>query len=181
MPFVNIPPARPASGGQEPLPFAAAEVLPPVPTDGIRPAATPVTPQPMPSPGAAPSVLVQIAHAVTTAGSARTDLLLSPEELGRVRLSMTMTDGTVAVLIQAERPETADLLRRNLDQLAQDFRDLGYDDITFAFQSSEDGSRDAPEWQGREAMDAAPSPQAVDPTAGVRPREQGAGNLDLRI
>jgi len=42
-------------------------------------------------------------------------------------------DTGISVLITAERPETLDLMRRHIDQLAEEFRSLGYEDIGFEF------------------------------------------------
>ncbi len=61
------------------------------------------------------------------------EVTLSPEELGRVRMSLTTHDGALTMNVVADRPETLDLLRRNIDQLAQDFRDLGFRDLSFSF------------------------------------------------
>ena len=48
-------------------------------------------------------------------------------------MSLVTHEGALTMMLQAERPETLDLLRRNIDQLAQDFRDLGFQDLTFRF------------------------------------------------
>ena len=58
---------------------------------------------------------------------------MRPEELGKVRMMLTMNEGSVTVVLTAERAETADLMRRNLDVLSQDFRALGYSDVKFDF------------------------------------------------
>jgi len=61
------------------------------------------------------------------------ELTLHPAELGRVRMTLQAGDGAMAVLITVERPETLDLLRRNIDQLADQLRDIGYQKLTFDF------------------------------------------------
>jgi flagellar hook-length control protein FliK len=75
----------------------------------------------------------QIATAITNQAGKATEIALNPEELGRVRLSITATDGAITLNVFAERPETNDLLRRHIDVLAQEFRSLGYDTISFSF------------------------------------------------
>ncbi|MEL7116941.1 MAG: flagellar hook-length control protein FliK, partial [Pseudomonadota bacterium] len=74
------------------------------------------------------------------------EIALKPEELGRVRMLITLADGALQVSLAAERPETADLMRRNLDILAQDFRELGYQDVSFDFgtQSQQHQQDDVP-------------------------------------
>ena len=74
---------------------------------------------------------------ITQAASALQDgpveLTLNPEELGRVRMTLRSGEGTMMVTITVERPETLDLLRRNIDQLGNQLRDIGYHDLTFEF------------------------------------------------
>ncbi|GAW34496.1 flagellar hook-length control protein FliK [Roseovarius sp. A-2] len=76
-----------------------------------------------------------------TPGSDRLiNLTLSPEELGSVRLSLRHTDDGLSVAIFAERPETLELLRRNIDLLARDFLDIGYESAEFTFDQEDPGS-----------------------------------------
>jgi flagellar hook-length control protein FliK len=55
------------------------------------------------------------------------EIALDPPELGRVRLSLVETGGTITLSILSDRPETADLMRRHLDLLAQEFARSGLD------------------------------------------------------
>ena len=90
----------------------------------------------------APRILEQIAQAAQALSERPVELLLSPEELGRVRMTMQTQDGAMVVNISAERPETLDILRRHIDQLATQLKDLGYDrlDIAFAHHEQADSS-----------------------------------------
>ena len=88
-------------------------------------------------------VVRQIAIAIQNRTSGSFEISLSPAELGSVRISLTTAETGMIVNIQAERQETLDLLRRNTDMLAEDFRDLGYDSTTFSFDGS-DGQREGP-------------------------------------
>ena len=88
-------------------------------------------------------VAMQIATAVggEAPGSNRViDLTLNPEELGRVRLSLSHSESGLSVSVLAERPETLELLRRNIDVLAREFLDIGYQSAEFSFG---DGNSDA--------------------------------------
>lgn len=76
------------------------------------------------------------------------DLLLNPAELGRVRISLSPGDAGLTVHIIADRPETLDLMRRNIDMLAQDFQGLGYEATDFAFAQHDHEGDD----QGRKAL-----------------------------
>lgn len=84
----------------------------------------------------AQQVVVQIAAAAerTATGTGRTlDVHLNPEELGRVRLRISPSESGLSVVVLAERGETLDLLRRNIDMLARDFLEIGYEGATFDF------------------------------------------------
>lgn len=61
------------------------------------------------------------------------EISLNPEELGRVKMTLSANENTISVTLMAERGETADLLRRNLETLSQEFRELGYSEISFSF------------------------------------------------
>lgn len=61
------------------------------------------------------------------------EIKLDPEELGRVRMVLSGTDTHVTVSIVAERIETTELMRRHLHLLAEDFREMGYDEVSFSF------------------------------------------------
>ncbi len=109
------------------------------------------------------------------------EVRLQPEELGRVRLTMTQVDASIIVQITAERPETLDLLRRNIDMLEGDLRDQGFENASFTF--GEDG---------RTAADLADSDQIpggtdadeqsfqVDIITDKRPLNSD-GRLDIRL
>lgn len=84
-------------------------------------------------PETARHVAGQIALALAQQPGKPIEIALNPEELGRVKLSLSAADGAISLTILAERPETHDLLRRHIDVLAQEFRSLGYTDITFSF------------------------------------------------
>ena len=64
-----------------------------------------------------------------------TEISLNPEDLGRVRMSMTSADATITLNIIAERPETTELLRRHIEMLTQEFKALGFEDVSFSFDS----------------------------------------------
>jgi hypothetical protein len=85
---------------------------------------------------AAPAQITrQIADYIPAAMGKPVQIMLQPEELGRVRLSVSVSVSEVIVSILAERGETLDLMRRNIDQLQQDFQTLGFGTADFSFQS----------------------------------------------
>jgi flagellar hook-length control protein FliK len=78
-------------------------------------------------------VTAQVAEAARMLSNGPVELALSPEELGRVKMTLSATEGGMTLVVTAERPETLDLLRRNIDLLAQDFREMGYESLEFSF------------------------------------------------
>ncbi len=126
----------------------------------------------------------RLAEAVSQFPDRPVEITLSPEELGRVRLTLTTHDGALTMMIQADRPETLDLMRRNIDSLAQDFRDLGYQELSFSF------GQDRDPWHPPDAVvtNIAPGSDALPEIAAteapgrdrVRLATEGGG-LDLRL
>ncbi|WP_322891210.1 MULTISPECIES: flagellar hook-length control protein FliK [unclassified Yoonia] len=130
------------------------------------------------APGLARHAAQQLAVTVTQAAGQPTEIALNPEELGRVRMSMSMTDGILMLQINAERPETTELLRRHIDTLAQEFRNLGYSDISFDF-----GEGRAQDQDGHKA---GPLADHIDETAENHTTDHvvarsAHGGLDLRL
>ena len=63
----------------------------------------------------------QIADIIPAAMDKPVQITLRSEELDRARLSVAVSETGVIVSILAERAETLDLMRRNIDQLQRDF------------------------------------------------------------
>lgn len=124
------------------------------------------------------SVAQQIAVTVTQAPGQATEIGLNPEELGRVRLSLTAIDGAITLTVLADRPETQELLRRHLDALAQEFRALGYESIAFSFgREGQSGDQSGQDSHSEEAsLDT-----IMTDTQALRPHSAPTSGLDLRI
>ncbi len=95
------------------------------------------------TPHMARHVAIQLSDAAGKAADKAIDVTLSPSELGRVRITLTPGDGGMVVSVNAERPETLDLMRRHVDVLDQEFRDLGYGATDFTFSKEEGGAGQA--------------------------------------
>jgi hypothetical protein len=116
-------------------------------------------------------------------------MTLSPEELGPLRLSVEAVDGGLRLVIEAVRPETADLMRRHLEALRQELRQDGLGSVGVAIGGGD--ARRGGEAAGGSAAggggagappfgtDREPEP-AVAPQAVARSRGPG-GHLDLRF
>lgn len=150
---------------------------------GLASAALKVDPGLM-RPEIAASVSRQMVEVAAQAADKPVELTLNPEELGRVRLRVTTTDSGVSVSILAERSETLDLLRRHIDQLARDFREIGFSDASFSFARQEKGQGQAG------GYDTPPQPAVLEGANGGSPTTDtvalhltsaGQTGLDLRL
>ena len=75
----------------------------------------------MPQTAMSARVARQIADIIPAAMDKPVQITLRPEELGRVWLIVAVSEAGVIVSILAERVETLDLMRRNIDQLQRNF------------------------------------------------------------
>ncbi|MBW3242093.1 flagellar hook-length control protein FliK [Epibacterium sp. DP7N7-1] len=132
-------------------------------------------------------VAQQLAEAVATGGKRNVDVTLNPRELGHVNMRVMTTDVGVTVTINAERPETEDLMRRHIQDLAREFKEMGFSDISFQFGSdaqagqSEDGDGNG----GAGGSGLQGEGDAVEETQSGLPLSQqlniAADRLDIRI
>jgi hypothetical protein len=109
------------------------------------------------------------------------ELTLSPEELGRVRLSLSPDGDGLLVTVQVERGDTLDLLRRNSDLLLQEIRAQGFSGATFSF-SGWAGDRPEPRSPSGTGTGTGPVALPSDPAAfapSLSPAS--ATGLDLRL
>ena len=131
-------------------------------------------------PGHLPATLAKAASAASA--DDRVELLLDPVELGKVRFELTYTAERVQVNVSVERPETLDLLRRNIDLLRAEFRDAGFDASTLSFSQWGRGANSAP--QSPFAETALSNDLSAEEPASLTPqpaRNASRQGLDLRL
>lgn len=129
-----------------------------------------------PAPAAPPSV--QIAEALVQTRNGQVDVILHPEELGRIRLILIPDGDSTRVQLTAERPETLDLLRRHSHELAVELRQAGMSGASFSFAGDDaTGQRPGADRPGEHSDGASP---ATETDVIQRSRVAGAG-LDLRL
>ena len=113
------------------------------------------------------------------------EITLNPEELGRVRLGLQAAEQGMVVTINVERPETLELLRRNIELLAEQLREIGYQDLEFSFEQSwqDETFDDEAQNEGVNASEQAVQATADDADASVIHRTELAldGRLDMRL
>lgn len=129
-------------------------------------------------------VAAQLADIAQRMSGKSVELALNPAELGRVKLSLTPAENGMAVTITAERAETLDLMRRNIDTLAQEFRDIGYEDISFSFEqqsheSAGESQDEAPSYHTPKLEPA--SPQAPEPQSPYQISLSPTDRIDIRV
>lgn len=107
------------------------------------------------------------------------EIRLNPEELGRVRMAMSVHDGAITVTLNVERAETADLMRRNLEMLTTEFRNLGFRDISFNFGGGQSKGSDKEDGQNS-AQNGDFDQATVQETTGHR-NIRSETRMDLRL
>lgn len=132
----------------------------------------PATLTTLPRSDMAQTAAMQIAAAIHRGGSGKgsaMELRLAPEELGHVRLTFTHSDSGVSVNVHADRAETLELLRRNIDTLAREFLEIGYGSAEFTFDRDDARPQGMPGGIPKADADAAPwiAPGPAQPTTPV--------------
>lgn len=167
-----------ADTSQEFLPVAA--VIPS--TSGISAASGPST---LPS-TPVPQVASQIAAALSHAADGATELALSPDELGHVRLRLepdAANPDRMVVMITFERPETLDLFRRHAGELSEALRAAGYAgaDIGFGQDGGGAGGFDRPGDRSAERWATGQDGPDLEIASSPAPRLAAGASLDLRL
>jgi flagellar hook-length control protein FliK len=116
-----VQPKPPLLAEKDQLPGAEYTPILNLQTGGLGRADGPVAPPADPQRPDLPRATVQqLVDASVRATERPVELVLNPEDLGRVRISMSMTDASVTLNLGAERSETLELLRRYSEILAQE-------------------------------------------------------------
>ena len=112
----------------------------------------------------------------------RVELLLDPVELGKVRFELSSSADRVQVNVSVERPETLDLLRRNIETLRAEFRDAGFDAATLSFSQWGKGGDPAPQPPfARPTLFTGTPPEDAAPLTPQPARNTSRHGLDLRL
>ena len=140
-----------------------------------------VTPTNASPPATAQAVAQQIATAMSDASQSDgvIEVALDPPELGRVRLAVTEVQGAIMLTIHAERPETADLMRRHLETLHQQFARDGLEGASVNIAQDGKQGNSSPD-QESEGLDIASDPIEQDSPQASRNLSEGS-TLDMRL
>ncbi len=122
----------------------------------------------------------QLAVAISQTKPGITEVALSPQELGRVRMTLSAQDNAMVLSIMAERPETQELMRRHIDHLNQEFRNLGFADVKFSFDDGTENQHQKTDGQNG-AVEAPHDAVAAADDVPVRSPIPNDAALDLRL
>lgn len=134
------------------------------------------------------SIARQVAEALHRSPNKTIELSLSPAELGRVRMTLKTAENNMMVTVLTERPETLDLMRRNIEMLDRAMADLGYENTSFSFQHGTTNENATNENSDQRQDDT--NPLAIDmdalpdvETAGtpLQSLSTRGGGLDIRL
>lgn len=121
-------------------------------------------------------IALQLAEVAKSMPDRPVELTLRPEELGRLRMTFSGDITAMAVSVSVERPETLDLMRRHIDILAQEMRDIGYGEVSFSFEQSGSGQQENPGENSR----STPGRTQSGPDVSALADEPKTAQLELR-
>jgi len=128
-----------------------------------------------------PQVPAQIAAALAARPERPLEVRLAPVELGGLTVNLLQDGDVLRVVVQADRPETLDLLRRNGEILLGELRLAGFSGAALSFADG-GGAHDRRASALLHAAPAADLPPPVPPANTQTPRPaQTAQGLDLRL
>ena len=134
-------------------------------------------------------VAVQLAQAFFAKGERNVDVALNPEELGRVKMRVSTSETGITVVIQTERAETGDLMRRHIHELADEFRKMGFENVSFEFNGGgASGGQTSSEGESASGMGTSSNTDDLDDLAASELAEKqvqhlrfGNAGVDMRV
>ena len=121
------------------------------------------------------AIFRQISTSVPVSTEGSIEVRLWPEELGRVRLTMTPSEAGMNVQVAAERPEVLELMRRHIGQFEQELLNQGFTHLAFSFDDeSSDAQDETAEWVGE-------TPVELIKNFDSHPTSVSAGHVDIRL
>ena len=123
----------------------------------------------------------QVAEAIVASDGGRVDVRLEPEELGRVRFHMQVTDHGIALQVTAERAETLEMMRRHADLLARHLSDAGFPGSSFSFAGERRGRPGMPTSEAPASNEATPAERVATASDISSADPTTRDGLDLRL
>ncbi len=135
MPPSPVQAAAPATPREKSLDGVAFALAPPTASVSSAPA---LLSQAAPTHIPLPAIVGLIKDHTVVGKRTSFELALSPEELGKIRLFLQPEGDKLRIVIQAERPETMELLRRNTEGFSTELRQAGFSSTSFSFGGWDD-------------------------------------------
>lgn len=126
-------------------------------------------------------VVQQLTQALKTTGDGSIEVRLAPDELGRVRLSLNPGETHITVNISAERPETIDLIRRNIELFSQSLKQEGFTSLSFSFTDQGREQNSSQESNASSEYTDEADNFEVAPHSNPASRTVSDGHLDIRL
>ncbi|MEE3358899.1 MAG: flagellar hook-length control protein FliK [Pseudomonadota bacterium] len=98
-----------------------------------------------PSPSVAPQISARVVEAVPAATEGPVEIILDPEELGKLRMQITRSETGWTLHVNIERPETLDFMRRHIETLQKDLVSVGYESLNLQLGGGQNGGASAQE------------------------------------
>ncbi len=98
-----------------------------------------------PSPSAAPQISARVVEAVPAATEGPVEIVLDPEELGKLRMQITRSETGWTLHVNIERPETLDFMRRHIETLQKDLVSVGYEALNLQLGGGQNGGASSQE------------------------------------
>lgn len=132
-------------------------------------------------------IAAQIAEAFAAKGEQKVEVSLNPQELGHVKMRVVTSETGITMIIHTERPETGDLMRRHIHELAEEFRRMGYEDISFEFSGGQAGGDQSGQMAkgGSGPLGGAADAHSAEPAdageAAAQNLRLGTAGVDIRV
>jgi flagellar hook-length control protein FliK len=106
------------------------------------------------------------------------DVILSPEDLGRLNIKLEQTVNGTQITFAVEKLETQDLMRRQIEHLQSQFKNMGFENLSFDFEQQHGNTTEQKSTEKNDALnDGLPPKQDQKPLQLVAT----TGGLDIRI
>ena len=178
--------AAPEGRSTIPPGFVAATIAP-LAADPVPQISHSAQPVPAKATEVVQNIAQQMSAQISNSGSDGFEVALAPDELGAVRLRLHSSDAGSVLIVQAERPETVDLMRRHIATLEHELRSLGHDALTVRFAGNPSGGGSANPQDGGSQDGSAQTNSPDDPVETTdHPRQSPqrisvSDHLDLRL
>lgn len=124
------------------------------------------------------ATLLDAAVTLRDSGGGQIDVALSPEDLGRLKIKLENVSSGPQITFFAERTDTQDMMRRQIEHLQQQFRQMGFENLSFAFEQHGSAQNQFPSTNDSDETDLIIVADEISEKTTPPPLTSG---LDLRV